>query len=147
VLLGLFLSNYAWSLTENHLRVFEVFPNQYAQHGVTVFFGPVDQTHLQTITLIVEQNNDYGALTQVLIHYLNHKNDMRLSVPASVDCSNQNERCFIEFFIHEQYQNNIEVDIHYHAQTNAVPSEGARYQIKDLGVMSGMMQKHHHHHD
>ena len=142
-----FLSVDCYALTENHLRVFEVFPNQYAQYGVTPFFGPVDENQLQTVTLIVEQDNAYGVVTQVLVHYHNHKNELRLSVPLSYECSDENRRCFIEFFIHERYQNNIEVGIHYQADTHATDIKGARYLIKDLGAISGMIQKHHHIHD
>jgi len=145
LLVGL-LAQSVWALTENHLRVFEVFPSEYAQYGISPFFGPVDHSYLQTVTLIVERNNEYGAVTNVLLHYLNHKDDARLSVPVSYSCSNKKDRCFIEFSVHQRYQNNVQVEIFYQADANVIPISGARYQIKDLGTLSEMKQKHHHQH-
>lgn len=145
-LLVCLLSHSVEALTENHLRVFEVFPSEYAQYGISPFFGPIDQDHLQSVTLIIAQNNDYGAVTNVLVHYFNHKDESRLSVPASYSCNIEKARCFIEFSVHRRYQNNIQVEVHYLADARAVPAFGARYLIKDLGALSEMMQKHHHEH-
>lgn len=145
-LLVALMTNSAWALTENHLRVFEIFPSNYAQYGISPFFGPVDASHLQTMTVIVAQSNEYGAVTNVLVHYLNHKDETRLSVPVSYGCSDEKSRCFIEFFVHQRYQNNVQVEVFYQTDAKVIPKSGARYQIKDLGTLSERMHKHHHPH-
>ena len=118
---------------------YDVWPNQYGKYGVTPIFGPVTVDGLQTLTLILKQHSRHGVLASITLHYLDNRGDLHFSAPLRYQCMDDKNRCFLEFAIEARYENNLEIELLY--QTLNDPERVIEYRIKDIGVMSSLLQK------
>ena len=121
------------------------FYEQYKQGTLDIYefarfaFKPLSEYPLQTLTLILKQHSRHGVLASITVHYLTNRGDLHFSAPLRYQCMDDKNRCFLEFAIEARYENNLEIELLY--QTLNDPERVIEYRIKDIGVMSSLLQK------
>lgn len=121
----------------------EISPSDYGKFGLTPFVGPISDDGTQEITLIFNQKIHAREISKVELLFFSSKKVLILANDTDFNC--QKQKCFITFDIIPDYQYNIEFEFIYgeQAEVSAHESDSIRYRIKDIGLLTGRVNRKH----
>lgn len=110
----------------------DVVPAKYGKYGITPIVGPITEQGVQQTTLVFNKEYGPGVISQAKIHFYSSKKLLILTSDNHYQC--KQAKCFLEYDITPDYQNNIEIELIY--AHKKYPDRLTKYTIKDIGLLT-----------
>ena len=118
--------------TLRNIRQIYVPPAEYGKYGITPIVGPISDQGVQQTTLVFNKNYGPGVVSQVKMYFYSSKKLLIMTTNNNFTC--KETKCFMQYDITPDYQNNIEIELIYaHA---VYPDRLDKYRIKDIGSLT-----------
>ncbi len=122
-------------------NIIEILPADYGKFGLTPIVGLVDDDGMQQTTLVFNKEIHGREISKVELLFYSSKKDLILGSEARYEC--KQEKCFTTISIIPDYQFNIEFEFIYGKAGINAESKEIRYRIKDIGMLTGRLNRKH----
>lgn len=108
-------------------------PANYQRLSIIPSYGPVADNGVQYVKIVVVQNDGFGDMSDARIFVYGEDNKLQLISQNYHSCSEENNKCFIEFNASPSVLNHMVVELYY---MNSYEPVFREYRIKGLGMLN-----------
>lgn len=115
-----------------NVEYIDIEPADYGKIDLIPGYGAVSEDGTQYIKLVVVRNDDFGVMSTVRLFLYANDNRLKLITQNYHHCSEEHNKCFIEFNVSPSELGNMVVELYY-MKPEPMPMF-REYRVKGLGM-------------